>query len=84
MGVIGVVVGALFWDEWISVIGWVVAGPLAIGVIAWFTTRDTARQAAPLYVRPDWLTLGYVGALLLIAAGIVVSTVGFALWMGRQ
>jgi hypothetical protein len=84
MAAIGAVVGAVFWGQWISAIGWLLAGPIAIGVLALFMSRDTLRRSAPVYLRPNWITAVYSVVMLLIAIGVVVSAFGFAIWVGRR
>lgn len=84
LAVIGIVVGSVFWATPIAVVGWLAAGPLAIGVLAAFTSRDTSRRAAAVYLRPDWITAGYAVVIVLITAGVVVGSIGFAMWIGHR
>ena len=56
---------------------------VAIGVMALYVARDTARRAEPVYLRPDWLTMAYAAVALLAVVGIVVSALGVAFWVGR-
>ena len=84
LAVAGIVVGAVFWGASLSSLGWLLAGPLAIGVLALFTARDTARRTAAVYLRPDWITMAYAVVIVLIAAGVIVGSVGFAMWIGHR
>jgi len=80
---VGIVVAALGWGTWIALIGWGLAGPAAIGVLAAFLAVDTDRRTQAVYVRPDWLTAAYVVVALLAGAGIVVGALGAGFWAGR-
>ncbi|MFT3660661.1 MAG: hypothetical protein QM809_04505 [Gordonia sp. (in: high G+C Gram-positive bacteria)] len=82
--VLGIIVGAVFFAGPLSLLGWFLAGPVAIGVLALFTSRDTANRAAPLYLRPGWVGAAYVGVLVLVAVGVILGAVAFALWMGHR
>lgn len=81
--VVGAVLAAVCWASWIALIGWALAGPVAIGVLAFYVARDTARRAEPIYLRPDWLTMAYAAVASLAVIGIVVSSLSVALWVGR-
>lgn len=63
--------------------GWVLAGPLALGLLALFTLKDTARRANPWYlvhaVAP-WL---YRVAVVAALVGVVVCALRIALYVGR-
>lgn len=67
----------------LAVIGWVLAGPVAIGALAIYTSADTRRRAQPLYVAPNWLTAGYYACLGVCLVGVIISAVRIALWVGR-
>ncbi|MFT4126565.1 MAG: hypothetical protein QM662_10075, partial [Gordonia sp. (in: high G+C Gram-positive bacteria)] len=80
----GIVLGAVFWERWIAGIGWFLAGPVAIGVLGLFNATDTARRSAPIYLRPSWVRAVTVVVTLLIVAGVLVTAVSFAFWVGRR
>lgn len=80
----GLAVAVIGWQSWLALIGWALAGPLAIGVMGAFLGSDTRRRAEPIYVRPDWITIAYAAVAVLSAVGIIVGAIGFAIWMGRQ
>ncbi|WP_161894557.1 hypothetical protein [Gordonia spumicola] len=84
LAVLGIAAGAVFWASPLSIAGWALAGPIAIGVLALFTSRDTARRSAAIYLRPDWLPLAYAMTMIVIAAGVVVGSVSFAMWIGHR
>lgn len=83
IAVAGLVVAAVGWQSWLAIIGWALAGPLAIGVMGAFIASDTRRRAEPVYVRPDWLNAIYAAVAILSGIGIIVASVSFALWAGR-
>lgn len=66
-----------------AVVAWVAAGPVAVGLLAVHALRDTQQRARPLYAAPSWIRLLYGGVMLLAVVGIVISSVRFALWVGR-
>mgnify|MGYP001160629483 CR=1 FL=1 len=80
----GTVVGVLFWDHWQALIGWLLAGPVAIGVVALFSSRDTLRRTSAVYLRPGWIMAAYAAVMVLVAAGVIVGACGFAIWVGRR
>lgn len=67
----------------LAVIGWLLAGPVAIGALAVYISIDTRRRAGAVYVAPNWLTAAYYACLVVCLAGVVVAAVRIALWVGR-
>jgi hypothetical protein len=84
LALVGIVLGVLGWGSWLAIVGWVFAGPIAIGVLALFVAKDTDKRALPTYLRPDGIGLLYAGVSLLVVAGIIVSALGFAFWVGHR
>ncbi|GAB19898.1 hypothetical protein GOEFS_096_00750 [Gordonia effusa NBRC 100432] len=82
VGLVIAIVG-VFREDAVALVGWALAGPLAIILLGFFVAADTRRQAEPVYTRPGWVGLVYAIAAVLIVAGIVVASVGVALWIGR-
>lgn len=80
---LGAAIAGVIERNWISVIGWAFAGPVAIIVLGLFVAADTKRQAEPVYARPGWLSVVYGIVAALIVTGIVVASVGVALWIGH-
>lgn len=83
IAVLGVVLAAVFWGSEVALLGWLLAGPVAIGVLAFYAARDTARRAEPVYLRPDWLSMAYAAVAALVVIGIVVSSLSVAFWAGQ-
>ncbi|TRW86212.1 hypothetical protein FK535_06995 [Mycolicibacterium sp. 018/SC-01/001] len=84
LAVIGIALGAIFWQSAISLAGWISAGPLAIGALALYAAKDTSRRALPTYLRPNGIGLLYSVVSLLVVSGIVVSALSFAFWVGYR
>lgn len=83
VAIIGIALGVFGWDNWLSVVGWVLAGPIAIGVMAFFVQTDTKKRAAATYVAPPNMSFFYVGATAAAVIGILVSAAGAAYWVGH-
>jgi hypothetical protein len=64
--------------------GWVVCGPVAIGLLAVHTTMDTKRRAAPFYSQPGWTAVVYWSVMIVAFAGVGISAWSIAQWAGRQ
>lgn len=66
-----------------ALIGWFLAGPVAIGLLGRYVWLDTVRRAQPTRIDYPWAAPAYYASLgLAIAATAVVATV-IALWFGR-
>lgn len=83
LAVAGAVVTGLTWGSALSLLGWALVGPLAIGAMTLFSVVDTGRRAAPLYDGPPWLRPAQVLVTVIVVAGIVASSVSIAMWVGR-
>lgn len=83
---VGVILGAvavlLDQNVLLAATGWVLAGPSAIGVLAWFSSADTRRRMSSVYSAPVWLSRAYWAVLVVCAAGIGLSAWQLALWAG--
>lgn len=64
--------------------GWLLAGPAAIGALAWFSGVDTRRRLSSVYSAPTWLHTMYWAVLATCAVGIALGALQIALWAGRQ
>lgn len=63
--------------------GWLLSGPVAIGLLAVFVHTETRRRAMPTYADPGWLKAFYVGCVVLALAAVLASALRIALWAGR-
>lgn len=79
----GIGVTAATWGVPLTLLGWFLAGPLAIGVITLYSMIDTARRAAPLYGGAAWTRPAQIVVTVLIVAGVLLSSVSIAMWVGR-
>lgn len=82
VGLAVAVVGAV-GASWVSLVGWAIAGPVAIVVLGLYLAADTKRQTAPVYTRPGWVRVVYGLVAAVIVVAIVVGSVGIALWIGH-
>ena len=71
------------WDSVLALIGWVLAGPVAIGVMAFFVQQDATRRADPNYLVQPNMNVYYFGAALSAVVGIVVTAISAAFWVGH-
>jgi hypothetical protein len=62
--------------------GWLLAGPLAIGVLAEFSRVDTRRRTHAVYSAPRWVPNVYWAILGVCLLGIAVGAWRIALWAG--
>jgi hypothetical protein len=85
--VLGLVAAVVAWifgaSMWIALGMWVLAGPIAIGLLALFTQRDVQQRAKPIYDAPSWIPVLYWSAIVAAAVGIGVSAWNIADWAGR-
>ncbi|MDQ2722797.1 MAG: hypothetical protein M3Y19_05760 [Actinomycetota bacterium] len=84
VAVVGMVLALVLGTHiFIAVISWVLAGPVAIGLLATFTIVDTGQRARPLYSFPSWLPWAYRGVLVLAVLGVAAGAWRIAEWAGR-
>jgi hypothetical protein len=71
------------WHPMLSIVGWLLGGLVAVGLVTWFTLLDTKRRADPYYLaRPagSWLR----GLVILAAiAGVALNAWQFADYVSR-
>lgn len=88
VAVIGVVLGIVAASTGSMVLlafaGWLLAGPAAIGALAWFSSIDTRRRLSSVYSAPTWLSTAYWVVVGTCAVGIGIDAWQIALWAGRQ
>jgi hypothetical protein len=62
---------------------WLLAGPVAIGLLAVFAQRDVRQRALPIYGAPGWLPALYWSAVVAAGLGVCAGAVRIALWAGN-
>lgn len=67
-----------------ALVGWLLAGPLAIGALALYTLIDTRRRTESIYSAPRWTATLYWAVLAVCLIGIALGAWQIALWAGRQ
>ena len=84
VGLVGAVVAFFGRNPAIAIVGWALAGPGAIGLLAVFAQRDVGQRALPIYIHSPARTAALYWAVIAAAAvGIAVSAWYLALWAGR-
>lgn len=84
LGAVAAVVAALLGATPLVAFGcWAAAGPIAVGMLAVYSVRDTAQRARPIYTSAPWTTSLYVAATVAVGIGIVASALRIAQWAGR-
>ncbi|MCW2653715.1 MAG: rane protein [Mycobacterium sp.] len=80
---VGLAIG-LLWGPRVAaaLAGWLLAGPVAIGVLAEFTRVDTRRRTHAVYCAPRWVPNVYWAILVVCLLGIAVGAWHIALWAG--
>lgn len=76
------VVALLLDNPIVAIVCWLVAGPIAIGVIAFYVIRDTFERSSGLYAAPSWIKPLYYGAIALCLVCILIPAFRIALWVG--
>lgn len=66
-----------------AVFGWFLAGPTALGLLAFYVQRDTAARASGLYTAPDWARVAYWCSVGLSLIAVIACAVRIADWVGR-
>jgi fluoride ion exporter CrcB/FEX len=79
-GFLAVALGAT--SSW-AIAAWVLSGPIAIGLLAAFTTFDTKARTMGVYSRQAWVKPLYVVCLVLCGIAVCIAALRIALWVGR-
>lgn len=80
--VVGAALAFLPW-HFLRPIGWLLAGPVAILALGYFTTTDNKRRASGLYAGNPAAKALYVVALVAALAAVVITALLTAFWVGR-
>jgi hypothetical protein len=89
LAIVLAVAGALIAGVWggafvAAAVGWSLAGPVAIGVLAFYTLVDTRRRTDAVYSAPSWTGAAYWVVVAACLSGIAIGAWHLALWAGRQ
>lgn len=79
---LGIIIAVLPWG-FTGIIGWLIAGPVAILMLGNFTTTDVRRRAAGMYASRSAATTLYWMAAILTLIAVIVTAILTALWVGR-
>jgi hypothetical protein len=80
----GAVIAGVWGDALAAAcVGWILAGPLAIGLLAIYTLVDTQRRTNAVYSAPSWIGAVYWTVVAMCLTGISISAWHLALWAGR-
>ena len=84
LAIVGIVVAALLGSmPPVAIAAWVLAGPIGIGFLAFFTTSDLRARTGAVYLALGWVKPMYWVALVLCFAGAMVAAWRIAEWVGR-
>jgi hypothetical protein len=67
-----------------SLLGWVLAGFVSVGLLAIFTYRDSAARTNPWYVGKPGLTVLRTVALVVAALAVMANAWFWADWFSRR
>lgn len=70
-------------QRYLTLVGWLMAAPMAIGVLGLFIIRDNDRSAQAIYIKPAWLTPSYWSVVGLSVVGTAIGAFGVATWLGH-
>lgn len=68
----------------VAALGWVLAGPVAFGLLAIFQNRDLRARSGGIYAEPGWLKFGYWLAVGLAVIAVTACAWRLADYIGRQ
>ncbi|HIT76944.1 MAG TPA: hypothetical protein IAA98_15305 [Candidatus Avipropionibacterium avicola] len=84
LAVVGIVVALVLGGlPPVAIAAWLIAGPIGIGCLAFFTTRDLKARTGAVYLAQSWVRPLYWVALVLCFAGAMVAAWRIAEWVGR-
>jgi hypothetical protein len=66
-----------------ALLGWLLAGPAAIGLLAHYVWRDTVRRSQPTRSEYGWAAPAYYACLILAILATALAAFVIALWFGR-
>lgn len=84
LAVVAIVVAALLGAmPPLAITAWVLAGPIGIGMLAFFTTSDLKARSGAVYLASGWVRPLYWTSLVLCLVGAMVAAWKIAEWVGR-
>lgn len=83
IAVVAAVIAGIFGVWWLAIICWFLAGPVAIGLIALFVTKDNQARTQGVYAAPSWVRPFHVAVSILCVAAVLVPALRIADWVGR-
>lgn len=83
IAVVAAIVAGVFGQPVLAIVCWVLAGPVAIGVLAFFVMRDNAARSVGVYSSPGWVRPFHMVTSVVCFVAVIVPAVRIALWVGR-
>lgn len=78
-GIVALIVG----NPIVAIVCWLVAGPVAIGLLALFVVKDTFARSSGLYAAPDWVKPLHYAAIGVSLLCILAPALRLADWVGH-
>lgn len=66
------------------ILAWLLAGPVAFGLIAWFANRDTRERARALYSESPLSRILFWAAVAVSIVAVLIAALQLAFWIGRS
>jgi hypothetical protein len=86
-GLGGAVLGCAIAWIWssipVAVLGWFLAGPVGLTLLAWFVNRDNRARSRGVYLAPSWLAGAYIGAFVASLLCVLATALRLAWGFGR-
>lgn len=79
----GVCMAWLWASLSLAVVGWALAGPVGLTLVAWFVNRDNRARSAGVYLAPAWTGAAYWTCVGLCLVGVIAVAVRIADGVGR-
>lgn len=67
----------------VAVLGWLLAGPVGLTLVAWYVNRDNRAKVAGVYQAPVWAGLAYWVGVAACVAGVALAALRVAEGVGR-
>ncbi|PZE34190.1 hypothetical protein DEJ21_13830 [Curtobacterium sp. MCSS17_006] len=84
VGVIAIAIAVVFGTQpAMAIIAWALAGPVGIGLYAFFRLRDTSARARPFYAATTAGVVASWAALIVLVAGVLLAALRIAQWIGH-